>query len=434
MRPACIVLCTSLLGAAEGGMEDDGRIPYGLRPDGIDNPARWRYVPDNRLIGGPFWDRMFVSAFPVPIVSFDEATGAGLGVGFVDIEPASTRRRHALGVFALRTSGGLETYRGFYRTKLAHAEVPGGVIYEERSTLTFRGGYQRNPVRRFFGFGAGTTADDETSYTDEVADAAAVLKHGVPTADGDLTADISLEASHRNLAPGIQEGVPSTTDSHTELTSASDGINILWIGAGVRWDVRDSESSPYHGGTVAFDVDLAPLASERRTGGIATLSGVFVQALPAPFHDSGAVGLAIRGAEENPPTDTLAFGCFIKSAWGDLPFQELPALGGSDTLRGYLADRFTDQAAWHAAAEWRLWVVPRGVRLSDKVRIQRIGLAPFVDVGSVADKLANLATSDIRHSVGLGIRFMWERDLIFRLDVARSPDQIGTNFEFGYSF
>ena len=56
-------------------------------------------------------------------ISFEEATGAGFGAGFVDIEPASNRRRWAVGGFILRTSGGLERYRGFWQLQLAHSEV-----------------------------------------------------------------------------------------------------------------------------------------------------------------------------------------------------------------------------------------------------------------------------------------------------------------------
>ncbi len=419
---------------ATGGMEQDGRIPLGVRPDNLTNPDRWRYVPENRLLGGPPWQRLFVSAFPIPLVSFDEATGAGLGVGFVDIEPADNRRTWALGGFALRTSGGLETYRGFVSWRLAHSEVPGGVIYEERSNLTVAAGYERNPVRRFFGIGADTAASDETSYTDEVGDVSALWRRGLPAPDGDVTTSLTARFSHRNLAEGIQSGVPSTDTLYPELTTAADGIDALWVGGGVRWDVRDSEASPYRGGTVALDVAASPVATDERTGGIATFSGVFVQAIPAPFHDSGAGDLVTRGREENPPTDTLAFGAQVNAAWGDLPYPDLPSLGGKETLRGYLADRFTDQASWHASAEWRLWVLPRGVRVSDNVYIQRLGLAPFVDVGSVAESLADLPDATIRHSVGLGLRMMWERDLLFRLDIARSPDQVGVNFDFGYSF
>jgi len=146
------------------------------------------------------------------------------------------------------------------------------------------------------------------------------------------------------------------------------------------------------------------------------------------FHQGGV------GDEENPPTDTLALGGFVSGTHGELPFWALPNLGGSDTLRGYLGDRFTDRAAWHASAEWRLWVFSRGYAFTDAIRIERLGLAPFIDVGSVADSVDNLRDSAIHHSVGLGFRAMFERTAVFRLDIAKSPEQIGINFNFGMAF
>ncbi|MEI7925007.1 MAG: hypothetical protein WCI61_02280, partial [Chloroflexota bacterium] len=87
-----------------------------------------------------------------------------------------------------------------------------------------------------------------------------------------------------------------------------------------------------------------------------------------PPGDAPTGGDALGGAPDssrpaNPWPRLLAFAAVVRSSWGDLPFPDLPSLGGSDTLRGYLADRFTGQAAWHASAEWRLWCLPRGVRL-----------------------------------------------------------------------
>ena len=60
-----------------------------------------------------------------------------------------------------------------------------------------------------------------------------------------------------------------------------------------------------------------------------------------------------RRARRNPPTDTLAFGAFVQESAGTLPFYELPSLGGSHTLRGYIANRFTDNSAgtlWQSIA------------------------------------------------------------------------------------
>ena len=50
---------------------------------------------------------------------------------------------------------------------------------------------------------------------------------------------------------------------------------------------------------------------------------------------------------------------------------------GPDTLRGYIANRFTDDASWHAVAEYRFWIIPRGFAVTDTIRIERVGMALF---------------------------------------------------------
>src|SRR5918996_712185 len=88
-----------------------------------------------------------------------------------------------------------------------------------------------------------------------------------------------------------------------------------------------------------------------------------------------------------PATDTIALSAFIESSAGELPYYARPTLGGDNTLRGYIRHRFTGDAAWHATAEYRFWVVPRGIALTKQIRIERIGLALFHDVGTVANSL-----------------------------------------------
>jgi hemolysin activation/secretion protein len=158
------------------------------------------------------------------------------------------------------------------------------------------------------------------------------------------------------------------------------------------------------------------------------VSGSGILPLPGLCHRGGDPG------EENPPTDVLACGGFVTWVSGELPFWALPSLGGSDTLRGYIGDRFTDRAAWHASAEWRLWTLPRGFSITDSIRVERLGLAPFYDCGSVAGSLSDLRTATVRDSYGLGFRCSLERTALFRLDVGRSREETTFCIAYGLSF
>jgi outer membrane protein assembly factor BamA len=148
----------------------------------------------------------------------------------------------------------------------------------------------------------------------------------------------------------------------------------------------------------------------------------------AVFHGGG------DAREENPPTDTLALSAFVETSAGDLPFYARPSLGGDNTLRGYIRNRFTGDAAWHATAEYRFWVVPRGFALTKEIRIERIGLALFHDIGTVASSLDALPDARIHTSYGIGLRFSLERTAHFRADVGFSREDVNVTVGFGLPF
>ena len=130
--------------------------------------------------------------------------------------------------------------------------------------------------------------------------------------------------------------------------------------------------------------DATPWQSDGSVGAVLTAYGSVVFRVPPLFHSGG------DAREENPPTDTIALGFQVDTTVGDLPFYDLPSLGGASTLRGYIANRFTDNSAWHAVAEYRFWVIPRGFRLTRTIRIERVGLAVFGELGTVAPSLGDL--------------------------------------------
>ncbi|MCK6487595.1 MAG: outer membrane protein assembly factor [Planctomycetes bacterium] len=418
------------------GLDGDGRIPKVALPADLPNPARWRYIPEGRIKPGGVVERLFVTTFIAPILYFEEAVGAGGGIALTDIDFRNQRRREFVGLFVARSTQGQERYAGVWQRWLDHREVPGGgVAVEERSLVRVRGGYERTLTRRFFGLGGATTADGETSYVDEVVDAGVQLQKALPSAGGDWVAQVGVRGDRHNLAGGHVPEVWATGSVYPLMVRQDDGAAALWLSAGLRWDGRDSQSNPYRGLSLGGTLECAPLISAGRAGGRAELKGVWALPLPGLFHDGGGSRLRATGvAEENPPTDALVIGAFARQAWGDLPFYELPSLGGRDTLRGYLADRFTDRAAWHAGAEWRLWVLPRGVTFSREVRIERIGLAPFADAGAVSPSWRKLAEPIPRWSLGCGLRLMFERAAVFRIDVAGSNESAGVNVAFGMPF
>jgi hypothetical protein len=416
------------------GMDANGRIPKVVLPDDIPNPERWRYVPEGRIKPGSVVDRFMVSTFVAPIVYYEEAVGAGGGISFTDIDFRGQRRQEFADIYASRTTLGQEDYGVIWQRWLDHRDMPaGGVLTEERSWVRVVVSYDHTLTDRFYGLGPETRWGDETSYSDR-SEVVGVLMHtSLPHAGDDWVVTLGSRLEHNRLGSGHVPDWPSTEQVYPGLVAAGDDQQSAWVTAALSYDTRDSQSNPYHGGQVEAGVDAQPWSREEGQPGVGSgeiwhVNASYVVAVPGLFHSGG------DAHEENPPTDVLAIGGFVTWVDGTLPFWDLPSLGGADTLRGYIGGRFTDRAAWHLAAEYRLWTIARGLRITDSIRIERIGVAPFVEVGSVADSLSQLATTAKHESYGLSFRTELERTALFRFDVGFSAEGMAFNLAYGLSF
>jgi hypothetical protein len=411
------------------GMEPSGRIPKVPLPADLPNPERWRYLPEGRIKPGTIFERFLVSSFVAPQFFFEQDIGAGAGMALTDIDFRSQRRQEFLGAFLSYTTEGQQKYRAIWRRWFHHRDLPaGGVIVEERSRIDAFGGYEKSLTRRFFGFGPNTRARDETSYVDEAIDLGARVDFALPQAGGNWVATTGARGESHNLAPGRVSGRPTTDEVFPEPFAAGDDHRSFVLSTGLRYDTRDSQHQPYAGYQIGVFVDAPLWQSTGDTGVVATAFGNVSFPLPPLFHRGG------DEREENPPTDTLALGFAVQASAGTLPFYERPSLGGSDTLRGYIANRFTDNSSWHAVAEYRFWVIPRGFALTDTIRIERVGMALFYEAGTVANSVDALPAARLHTSYGVGLRFSLERTAVFRADVGFSREDVNVTVGFGLSF
>jgi len=106
----------------------------------------------------------------------------------------------------------------------------------------------------------------------------------------------------------------------------------------------------------------------------------------------------------------------------DIPFYQLPHLGGPYTLRGFDTFRFRGRHAvlFNAEYRWRIW------HFAD--------LALFADTGKVFDDIGAWGFTNLDTSWGGGLRIVAPAGVMLRFDVARSTE--GTNFilSFGNPF
>jgi hypothetical protein len=99
------------------------------------------------------------------------------------------------------------------------------------------------------------------------------------------------------------------------------------------------------------------------------------------------------------------------------PFYFLPRLGGGGLMRGYETSRFIDTQALFASAEYR-WQA-----------MHRLQVVSFVDIGQVAPEVSAFRLSNLRTSVGVGIRYRG-----FRIDYATGDEGGRLHVGVGASF
>jgi hypothetical protein len=436
--PLGLLACVALAAPAaahdfdpDAGIDPNGRIPAVEKPEDLPNPEHWRYIPEGRLKPGNLLQRLLVSSVIAPFVFHDSDIGTGFGAAVVDIDFREQRRQELAGAFLSYTTEGQQNYTFFWRRWLHHIEVPeGGVLQEERSFLWAAGGYSRTLTRRFFGLGAGSDESDETSYRDEFGFLDLGFERALPRPGDPLVLGASLRGEVHSLGPGHVSGEPDTKQVFSQLFDQADPSELGWLQLEARWDTRDSQRNPYRGWFVGGDVDAALLQRHGDVGVVFGAAASRIFPLPPLLHDGG------DGDEEHPPTDVLALGLLGRLAAGNLPFIALPSLGGAQTHRGFINDRFRDRGAWLGSAEYRFWFLPRGfdVPFVESIRIERVGAALFYEIGNVFRNEGALFESRLRQSGGVGLRISLERAAPFRVDVGFSEDGVNVAARFGLSF
>ena len=78
--------------------------------------------------------------------------------------------------------------------------------------------------------------------------------------------------------------------------------------------------------------------------------------------------------------------------------------------------------------------MPRGFPITQRVRVERLGLALFAEIGSVAHGIEDLAEADVHASWGASLRASLERLALFRSDFGFSSEGFNLTIRYGLSF
>ena len=412
------------------GIELNGRIPKIELPADLPNPDRWRYIPPGRIKPGNFSERLLVSSFVAPIVFRDADVGWGFGAAVADLDFRKQRRREFIGLTGSYSTEGQQDYSLVWSRWLNQINLEnGGILQEERNLMTGSAGYSKTLTRRFFGIGPDTDPDDETRYSDKKAIVSLGVERSWPEPGSNLIWKLGMRGEFHQLGDG-RGSEPNTGDEYPILFHDSDNTNLGIVDAAIGWDTRDSQVNPYRGWDVSATVSAALVQTDWDVGANWTLGGSYTRPVWSLFHSGGDPG------EENPPTDVISLRARVEQVSGDLPFYELPTLGGSEDLRGFIDGRFRDDSLWIAGIEWRFWVIPRGFRipLTEAVRIERIGLAPFFEAGTVAHDIGAFGNAKVHLSYGVSLLVAMERVAPFRINLGWSNEDFNLSAGFGLDF
>lgn len=317
---------------------------------------------------------------PLPAIFYGPETGVGGGVALLYTWPGPEEE-------APNQAAGILFYT--QKRQIISALTTEVALGEGETRLLIASRLRRYPDT-YFGIGSDTPDSAEESYTPLEGELeAGFLRRVLP--------GFSLGPSYRFRYSALQE-----TEAGGELDSGlvpgSDHSLVSGLGLRLRYDIREGGFAP-------------------RRGFYAELSGGLYGRLLGGSEDFGRLKLDVRhylplAAEAGP---VLALQGLFDSGWGEVPFQELPQLGGDMMMRGYLAGRYRDKV--YAAVQGELRVP----------LFWRLGGVLFAAAGQVAPELGALDFSSPRTAAGAGLRVLVNRsqNLNLRLDMALSPEAEG---------
>jgi outer membrane protein assembly factor BamA len=234
----------------------------------------------------------------------------------------------------------------------------------------------------------------ETRYTEERFMGYAAAGTTVGTARWPVRLGVAAIYNHRvfgeeSRASGGDTSIEEVYDT-AQLTGFGEGVDILQLEGSLVLDWRDAAGFPSSGVYLELFGGVAPKIDRYRYGRYgAEVSGYL------DLHGGDRV-LILRAAVEA-----------VTGDGGELPFSELPRLGGPRHLRGYLLDRFRDRRAALGSVELRYPVH------------HNVMAHLFVDGGKVARDYDQLFDGERWHfGYGFGLVVGSRASTLFALDLA----------------
>jgi hypothetical protein len=330
------------------------------------------------------------------------------GARFVDRDVLGRREHLAI------TAATGAMYRQLYA-----AEIRSGERFD-RIGLALDAGFEQHPQDSFYGVGNGDLVEMPATPIDartmDVAWRAAYRQQRARIA---LLADSRVWSSlHVRGGGAVSDVELSPSDHGTPIDVGYDTRGLVgWNGERfaygeleLRWDSRHAVT-PYEPSSVFSSGSLLAVFGGRQhafdAGHDFWRYGFDAQRYVRIGWGPRVIALRVHGDA-------------VGGSRADVPFTELPRLGGLTYLRGYPLDRFRDRVAAFGSAEYQ-WDLALRVQAS-----------LFVDVGRVYDSLDAISAEHLRVGYGLALEAHTHQSFVMQFGLASSIDG-GIRFDLGFN-
>lgn len=292
--------------------------------------------------------------------------------------------------------------------------------------------FERNLRTRYYGLGNQSQYDEEliergsSRYIDEnyyyyvLSEAPRLLASFLRHIHGPVTASVGFglentEVKQRGVAAFyLDQGTPDgVRDGFTGFMSCT-----------LEWDSRDDETIPSRGVFHEWSYESARNS----------LVGLF-------FKEINFQRYTFTDMRYVPVSDRLTFAhrAVFEVLAGEIPLyaygeiggsRRVKGLGGSDSLRGFDTQRFTDDVRFFSNLEARykvysMWFVGQ--------YLEWYG-AGYIDMGRVWPDLSDVGLGGMHMSTGGGLRLSWDNDFVIRMGMGYSKEQRDVFIDLGNVF
>ncbi|TMQ04272.1 MAG: hypothetical protein E6J90_51805 [Deltaproteobacteria bacterium] len=336
----------------------------------------------------------------IPSASFTSGFGINAGARFVDRDLFGAREQLSI------AAGIGGRYQQVYKVAVQSGDRLGRVAVE------LDGQYELRPKDPFYGIGDN---DDsampaapvdprfdptaiETRYRERLARAAGIVAVQLV---GDLHLRSASELTDRTFSPSdTRDGTPIDTVYDPAMLVGYGGVRYVYSELELRFDDRRR----------ATQYEPRPFYS---VGSLAAVFGGRIHRLDgAPdYWRYGADLQHFVRIGEGPRVVALRLrGEAVSGTRSEVPFTELPQLGGVDDLRGYPTDRFRDRVLTLGTIEYSWDLSPL------------LSASAFVDTGRVFGSLDDFGFGHLRVGYGVALQAHTENSFGFQSSLSSSID------------